>query len=192
MSRLIRLLGLWSLCFSLACLSGLSSTALAEPSRSPIAADVTQIDGYPFPAKISGLGRGQKTDYNEAGLGFSVRYENPGETWADIFVYDLGENLNAAQAAKVSADQRDMALSDIQNAVSAGSYQGAKVIQKSDAAPYAKAHLTITQRGATRDSFVFVTVAKNRFVKIRYTTSAKDPSQAADKFAAEYARMLKP
>ncbi|PVE25242.1 hypothetical protein DC522_06855 [Microvirga sp. KLBC 81] len=166
------------------------SQALAEPMRSPIPAQVTQIDGYPFPAKIAGLPRRQRTDYNEAGLGFSVRYEVPGETWADIFIYDLSEDLTSAEAQQAAADQREIALSDIQTAVSAGSYQEAKVIAKSEAVPYAMAHLTITQKGKTRNSYVFITVSRKNFVKIRYTTSAPNADQMADKFAAEYARLL--
>lgn len=190
MSRLLRLLGSWSL--SLSVFFGLAfvSQAVAEPTRSPIPAHVTQIDGYPFPAKIAGLPRRQRTDYNEAGMGFSVRYEIPGETWADVFIYDLGEDLTSVEAHQAAADQREIALGDIQTAVSAGSYQEAKVIAKTETAPYATAHLRITQKGKTRNSYVFITVSKKSFVKIRYTTSAPDADQMAGKFAVEYARLL--
>ncbi|WP_445505131.1 hypothetical protein [Microvirga sp. G4-2] len=190
MSRHLRLLGSWSL--SLGVLLGLVfvSQAVAEPTRSPIPAQVTQIDGYPFPTKIAGLPRRQRTDYNEAGMGFSVRYEVPGETWADIFIYDLNEDLTSVDARQAAADQREIALSDIQTAVSAGNYQEAKVITKAETAPYAMAHLTITQKGKTRDSYVFIVVSKKNFVKIRYTTSAPDADQIAGRFAVEYARLL--
>ncbi|HZH11896.1 MAG TPA: hypothetical protein VEZ24_16175 [Microvirga sp.] len=190
MSRLWRHCGLWTFYLGLILLPAWMSQAAADSTRSPIPAQVTQIDGYPFPTKIAGLPRGQKTDYNSPGLGFSVRYEIPGEAWADIFIYDLGQDLASEDARRISADQREIALGDIKTAVSAGSYQDAKLIDKADTVPYAKAHLTITQRGVTRDSFVFVTVNKKNFVKIRYTTSAKDAVQMADQFATEYARQL--
>ena len=189
-SRLLRLLGSWSLSLGLFLGPAFVSEAIAEPTRSPIPAQITQIDGYPFPAKIAGLPRRQRTDYNEAGLGFSVRYEVPGETWADIFIYDLGEDLTSVDTRKAAADHREMALGDIQTAVTAGTYQEAKVIAKAETTPYAMAHLTIAQKGKTRDSYVFITVSKENFVKIRYTTSAPDADQMAGKFAMEYARLL--
>lgn len=191
MSNILRLLGRWRFLLGLIVVPAYASQAAADPVRSPIPAQVTQIDGYPFPAKIAGLTRGQKVDYNSPGLGFSVRYEVPGETWADIFIYDLEQELASEDARELAADQREIAVDDIKNAVSAGSYQDAKLIAKADAASYAKAHLTITQKGVTRDSFIFVTVARKNFIKIRYTTSAKNANQIADQFAGEYARQLK-
>ncbi|KLK89773.1 hypothetical protein AA309_29495 [Microvirga vignae] len=190
MSRLLRLSGSWSLSLGLVFGLVFVSQAIAEPTRSPIPAHVTQIEGYPFPGKIAELPRRQRTDYSEAGMGFSVRYEIPGETWADIFIYDPGEDLTSAEPHQAAADQREIALGDIRTAVSTGSYQEAKVIAKAETAPYALAHLTITQKGKTRDSYVFITVSKKNFVKIRYTTTAPDADQMAAKFAMEYARLL--
>jgi hypothetical protein len=190
MSRFLRLVGSWSLSLSLLLGPAFVSEAAAEPTRTSIPAQVTQIEGYPFPAKIAGLPRRHKIDYNESGLGFSVRYEIPGETWADIFVYNLGQDLASADPRKAATDQREIAISDIESAVSAGNYQDAKLIDKSQPLPYAKAHLTITQRGMTRDSYVFITVSKKNFVKIRFTTSAKNADQMVDNFTSEYARLL--
>ena len=191
MSHLLRFLGSWGFCLGLILVSTYVSRAGAEVVRSPIPAQVTQIDGYPFPAKIAGLSRGQKADYGTPGLGFSVRYEKSGEGWADIFIYDLDHDLTAANARQNSIEQRDVALDDINSAVSAGSYQEAKLVSKADADPYAKAHLVITQKGTVRASFIFITVAKENFVKIRYTTSAPNADKLAEKFASEYARLLK-
>ena len=56
--------------------------------------------------------------------------------------------------------------------------------------PFAKAHVAITQKGKTRDSFVFVTIRRGNFVKIRLTTAADNPDQLANRFASEYARLL--
>lgn len=190
MSRRRRLRGLWSFCLGLILAASGLTQAAAEITRGPIPAQVKQIDGYPFPTKIAGLERGQKTDYNTPGLGFSVRYEIRGETWADIFIYDLGEDPSSEDARELAIEQRDIALGDINSAYKAGSYQDVKLIAKTDTPPYAKAHLTITQRGVTRDSFVFVTVDKKNFVKIRFTSSAKDAARMADQFATEYARQL--
>ncbi|WP_243368165.1 hypothetical protein [Microvirga solisilvae] len=190
MSRLLRLLGSWSFSLGLILVPAFTSQAVADPVRSPIPAQVTQVDGYPFPSKIAGLARGQKVDYNVPGLGFSVRYEMPGESWADIYIYDLGQDLASEDPRQLAAEQRDSALSDIKAHVSNGTYQEAKVVTKADTASYAKAHLSITQKNTTRDSFVFVTVAKKNFVKIRYTTSAKNADRIAEQFASEYVRQL--
>jgi len=190
MSGLWRLSCSWSFCLGLLLASVCVTQAAADPTRSPIPAKVTRIDGYPFPTRIAGLTRGQKTDYNTPGLGFSVRYESPGETWADIFIYDLGEDLSSEDARALAIEHREIALGDIENARKAGNYQDVKFIAKAELAPYAKAHVTITQRGVTRDSFVFVTVDQKNFVKIRYTTSAKDAARMADQFATEYVRQL--
>lgn len=191
MSRFLGLLNPRSFYLSLVLALALAPQAAAEPTRSPIPAQVTQIDGFPFPARIAGLPRGQKVDYNTPGLGFSVRYEISGEGWADIFIYDLSQDLTSADARQRAIQQRDAALSDIEAAVSAGSYQEAKLVTKADTASYASAHLVITQKGTTRDSFIFITVAKKSFVKIRYTTSAENADKLAGSFAAEYARQLK-
>ncbi|MBB3020506.1 hypothetical protein FHR70_003592 [Microvirga lupini] len=190
MSRLLRILGSWSLYLGLVFAPICpSSGAIAETTKSPIPGHVKQIDGYPFPGEIAGLRRGQKSDYGTPGLGFSVRYEKPGETWADIFIYDLGETQNFTDSRKAS-DQRDTALGDIDRAVSSGSYQMAKLIAKKESAPFAKAHVAITQNGKTRDSFVFVTIHKGNFVKIRLTTTADNPGRLADRFASDYSRLL--
>jgi hypothetical protein len=190
MSRLLRLLGSWSLYLSLVFAPVCASEAIAETTKSPIPAHVKHIDGYPFPAEIAGLRRGQRADYDISGLGFSVRYERPGETWADVYIYDLGQNLSSVDARKASVDQRDAALRDIDQAVSSGSYQSAALIAKTEAAPFATAHMAITQNGKTRDSYVFVTVRKGNYVKIRLTTTANDPDRIAGRFASEYARLL--
>ncbi|MBB4039681.1 hypothetical protein GGR34_001323 [Microvirga flocculans] len=167
-----------------------ASEAVAQPTKSPIPSHAEQIDGYPFPKSIAGLLRGQRTDYDEPGLGFSVRYERPGETWADIFIYDLGESLSSVNARKMSLDQRDAALRDIDHGVSSGSYQNAALVAKSETTSYAKAHVAITQGGKTRDSYVFVTIHKGNFIKIRLTTAADNADELASRFASEYARII--
>ena len=190
MSRFLRLLGSWSLSLGLIFASFCASESTAETTKSSIPAQVKQIDGYPFPADIAGFRRGQKADYNTAGLGFSVRYERSNSTWADIYIYDLGQNLKSADTRKASADQRDSALGDIDQAVSAGSYQSAKLIAKTEGPPFAKARLAITQKGTTRDSYVFVTVRKGNYVKIRLTSAAENADQLASRFASEFVRLL--
>ena len=190
MSRFLRLLGSWSLSLGLIFASFCAFESTAETTKSSIPAQVKQIDGYPFPADIAGFRRGQKADYNTAGLGFSVRYEKSNSTWADIYIYDLGQNLKSADTRKASADQRDSALGDIDQAVSAGSYQSARLIAKTEGPPFAKAHLAITRNDKILDSYVFVTVRKGKYVKIRLTSAADNADQLASRFASEFARLL--
>lgn len=191
MSRFLRVIGSWSLSLSLVLAPAVVSKASANPTESRIPEQVTQIAGYPFPKQVAGLSRMGKTDYNNPGLGFSIGYAKQSEAWADIYVYDLGKDLTAASQAAEVKDQLRMALGDTAYAVSAGAYEDAKVIAKAETDVFAKAHLTITQKRKTRHSYVFITVRGKNFVKIRFTAStSENPDQLADRFIAEYTRLL--
>ncbi|MGO4385907.1 hypothetical protein AB4Y85_00055 [Microvirga sp. 2YAF29] len=150
---------------------------------------MTQIDGYPFPRQLAGLPRLEKTDYHNAPLGFSVRYGNA-QTWADIYVYNHDKKLTSATARADAISERDSALEDISANVASGSYDDAKLINKSTAGGFTTAHLAITQRQQTRDSYVFVTVRNANFVKIRLTTNQRNADKFADEFLKEYAKLL--
>jgi hypothetical protein len=165
------------------------TSAIAQPTKSPISSEVTEINGYPFPQKLASLSRFEKTDYHSAKWGFSVRYGDP-QAWADIYIYNGARNLASGNARKEAASELEAALAEIAYSVSSGGYEDAKLIEKSETNGFAKAHLTITQRQQARDSYVFITVHKMNLVKIRVTTSKKNPDQFADKLLTEYAKLL--
>jgi hypothetical protein len=154
-----------------------------------IPAAVTAVEGYPFPQQLAGLPRLEKTDFHSAQWGFSIRYGDA-QTWADIYVYDRDKKLRPATASKDAASELDAVLEEIASSAARGGYDDAKLIGKSKTGNFAKAHLTITQQQRTRDSYVFITVSKVNFIKIRLTTSRKNANQFADKLVDEYAKLL--
>lgn len=178
-----------SLYFVLALICAFGSPAIAQPTKSTIAAAVTEIDGYPFPQMIAGLPRLEKTDFHSTKWGFSVRYGDA-RTWADIYIYNQDRKLTSANARKDAASELDAALEEIASSVTGGGYDDAKLIDKSTTGGFATAHLSITQRQQTRDSYVFITVDKANFVKIRLTTSQKNADRFANELLKEYAKLL--
>jgi hypothetical protein len=147
------------------------------------------IDGYPFPQQLAGLPRLEKTDFHNAPLGFAVRYGNA-QTWADIYVYNRDRKLTSANASKDAASELEAALEEIASSVTGGGYDDAKLIDKSTTGGFATAHLSIAQRQQTRDSYVFITVSKANFVKIRLTTSQRNADRIANELLKEYAKLL--
>jgi hypothetical protein len=187
-----RLTGPFRLCLC-AILLAFATGVLAEPTRSPIPPDVetVEIGGFFFPRKVAGLSRVSKTDYDSADLGFGVRYEGIDDTWADIYVYDLAQDLTSGAALSHARGELLSALRDIDAGVSSGAYQSANIVDRSEAGSFAKAHLKITQAGKARDSYVFITVHNRNFVKIRLTSGdRKYADRIAQRFLTEYSRVL--
>jgi len=184
------------LCGLLLCVAlptGLSGQALAQ-ARTPLppGQEVVEIEGFAFPSRIAGLPRSMKADYGSPDLGFSVRYGTSQETWADIYVYDKGLDLSSGAPLTLARQEVEAAIEDVRTLVEQGHYQRATANGRSSSGSFAAAHLTIVQGGQARDSFVFVTVHKGRFVKIRVTTSLGNGAQPlAHRFVEEYGRTLK-
>ena len=150
-----------------------------------------QIGSFSFPGKIAGLSRTSKTDYRSAALGFSVRYTGIDDTWAEIYIYDREQDLTSGSALALSKAELASALGDIDESVSKGSYQSARVVDRSQEGAFAKAHLKIAQAGKTRDSYVFITVRHNNFVKIRLTSGdRKYADRIAQGFLTDYSGLL--
>ncbi|WP_457094049.1 hypothetical protein [Microvirga sp. P5_D2] len=175
------------LAFALICTFG--SPSVAQPTKSVVPAAVTEIDGYPFPRQLAGLPRLEQTDFHNPPLGFGVRYGNA-QTWADIYVYNRDKKLTSATARKDAASELESPLEEIAASVAGGGYDDAKLVDKSTTGGFATAHLSITQRQQKRDSYVFITVSKANFVKIRLTTNQGSADQFADKLLKEYAKLL--
>ncbi len=189
MGRLSSAAHFLSLYIALTLLGALVSPTLAQPTKSAIPATVTEINGYPFPPQLAGLPRLGKTDFHSSQWGFSVRYGNS-RTWADIYVYDGNKDLASAAPRKAAMNELQSALKEISSSVEAGGYDDAKLVDTSESNGFAKAHLTITQQQRTRASYVFITVRKANFVKIRLTTSEENSDRLADKLLKDYAKLL--
>ena len=184
----LRRLSLWMLL-----LAALATPALAEPTSSalPPAAKTIAIGSYVFPRIVGDMSRISKTDYNSDGLGFSVRYRREDDTWADIYIYDGNRNLRSGSALAHARSELVSALEAIDESVSKGSYESADVLDRSEAGAFAKAHLIVVRAGTRRDSYVFITVHKGNFVKIRLTSGDRRNADAiASRFLKEYSRVL--
>ena len=172
MAFVFRLISLGRLGLCAALLALVPAGAFAQPVQSPIPFDakVVQIGSFPFPRKIAGLSRTSKTDYRSAGWGFSVRYTGIDDTWADIYIYDREQDLASGSALAHAKAELASTLADIDADVSRGSYESAKIVDQSEDGAFAKAHLKIAQAGKTRDTYLFITVRHENFVKIRLTS----------------------
>lgn len=182
---------IWCLCTALTILSG--GEALAQPVRTtlPLEQETVEIEGFSFPNRIAGLLRSVKVDYRSPGLGFSVLYGKPGETWADIYVYDKLLELTSGSPLAHAREELEAALGDVKTHVELGNYQQASIKNRSTSGAFAKAHLSIVQGGQERQSFVFVTVQKGKFVKIRMTSNlGSEARPLADRFLEDYRRAL--
>jgi hypothetical protein len=152
---------------------------------------VAEFDGFAFPKELAGLPRTFKADYKIPGAGFSVSYGKHGETWGDIYVYDRQLDLTSGAPLSLAKKEIETAIDDMHTLIRAGAYQSVVLQQQSVSGPFAKAHLTITQAGIARDSFIFVTVNKNRFVKIRFTTSAgSTANRTAEAFVRAFSHTI--
>jgi len=144
-----------------------------------------------FPRVVGAMNRISKTDFSEAGLGFSVRYQGSNDSWADIYIYGDPQNLRSGSALSHARNELASALDAIDESVSRGSYESADVLGRSEAGSFAKAHLTLVRAGKTRDSYVFITVHKGNFVKIRLTSGDRtNADRIAQRFLADYSRVL--
>jgi hypothetical protein len=193
MAFVFRLISLGRLGLCAALLALVPAGAFAQPVQSPIPFDakVVQIGSFPFPRKIAGLSRTLKTDYRSAGWGFSVRYTGIDDTWANIYIYDREQDLASGSALAHAKAELASTLGDIEAGVSRGSYESAKVVDQSEDGAFAKAHLKIAQAGKTRDTYVFITVRHENFVKIRLTSGdRKYADRIAQGFLTEYSEVL--
>jgi hypothetical protein len=169
------------LCSALLFLLVVPAAAQSTQSVDLPGTSVIDIKGFKFPGRISGLGRNKKTTYNVPGAGFSVSYGEPGDTWADIYIYDREMDLPMSSAA----------LRDVQTSVKLGIYQRADLVEVSTSGAFARAQVAITQNQQNRDSFLFVTARNGNFVKIRLTTGSDAHSkERAQRFLEDYSRVL--
>lgn len=121
-----------------------------------------------------------------------MTYAEPGKAWADIYIYDKQLDLPSGPALDFAKREVEAAVGDVNTAVQAGVYQKAKVLDRSESNSFAKARLRLTQGGNERDSFIFITVNRGKFVKIRMTAVADNSSNdTAETVLTEFERTLR-
>lgn len=156
-----------------------------------------QIGSIAFPARVGALERKGLRDYESKspGFGMGIVYRG-GNASADVYIYDRQQPQIPPDpnAALVKAELED-ALDEIQAAVRQGIYQAALVQRRyplrgaDGAILYNVAAVSIVRDGATRDSYVLMTVRNGKFFKVRYSTPAHDGSAAeAERFALSLLR----
>lgn len=168
------------------------------PATRPPAGDLV-LRGITFPENLAGFDRGDTRSFEQQspGLGQSVAYHRtqPRLT-ATAFVYDKGLQLVPADAERLAAAERDEATHDVEAAGRQGLYQRTERLEAGQmpgpdgGPPQAFASFRLVREGAPQDSYLFVTVRRGNFVKVR-VTGPSDPGtrEAATAFAAEVARL---
>jgi hypothetical protein len=191
MTKRVTSLTLLAWCLGTALLLAFAPPARAQPVRSAISPDieVAKFEGFNFPKRLAGLQRNWKIDYRMPGAGFSVSYGVPGETWADIYVYDRGINLPSGSELSLARKELESAIDDVHAAIRAGNYQSVVLQNRSTFGSFAKADLMVSQGGQERNSVILVTVRRGGFLKIRLTSTG-DASRIAQNFAEEYNHFL--
>lgn len=111
--------------------------------------------------------------------GVSVRYRSlRGTAYADLFVYRGPEGLSREREALDREVER--ACDGVRQAVSVGAYERAAFYWSTRHMPFGGAEyswvrFTVTQRGVTRASEVYVTTHRAFFVKLRVTYNDENP-----------------
>lgn len=175
-------------------LLALSASALAAPpalAQQPVQSESSdQIEGFPFPASISGHARGPMRRYPGKGLGFSVYY-NTKSGWADVYVYDREKDLSSAKPTDI-AEELATALREIKAVSELRGVKDLSIKKVTTNGKVASATTSHTANGVNFASFAFVTVAGGKFVKIRYSTPAqKNAEKTAARFRDDYFARLK-
>ena len=157
------------------------------------------LAGVDMPEMLAGLRRGDIRDYEveEAGLGQSVAYYGPEHMTATVYMYDRRQAGLRDEGGRLAKAERDTALDDIAAFVRRGTYDGADLVSKGDYRPsrsplvFASAWVRLVKNGMRSDSFVYVTVAQGKFLKIRITGPERAGNDAAaDAFAGAVAQLV--
>lgn len=134
--------------------------------------------GWLFPKSLGGMKYAGRTDYGERGLGYSLRYDGAEGEWADVYVYDGGEEdigEGATAAAKGEAEQhlQFMHRRELRGELEDVRMPEAGTVVKIGGVRYftAGAQYTETRRVPVKevDSTVAVTGRAGLFVKVRYS-----------------------
>jgi hypothetical protein len=138
---------------------------------------VEQQTGLTFPKTIERLKFDSAKDFGDPKLGIGIRYRSPEGLLIDAIIYNQGLKAIAADPTEPRVKQEaDQALKDIETAAERGFYKDLKVIGREvvpltkGGAPQAhKLSLSYTLSEKPRESYLYLLVHKNHFVKVRAT-----------------------
>ncbi|MGO4704227.1 hypothetical protein AB4072_00420 [Microvirga sp. 2MCAF38] len=163
-----------------------------EKSRSR--AQELVVEGFSFPLQIVGMTRFQVQRYDgEPGAGFSVKYAAvpDNNVWADVYIYDDTRALTGSDGSKNAEAEVSAVIGEIDRAVKAGFYKRAETLERWQEAGFSAARLRLSLKDRIVESFVFVTLHRDRFVKIRLSaTKSSSGRRIASSFARAYSRLL--
>ena len=163
---------------------------------------VQSLYGIKLPAILTGLERGDLTDYEAStpGLGYSVAYRG-GPVVATLYIYDLG--LDEIPEGPKSKVVEEAYLGAVGDAVNSSQYEEVDVLSQtySGSEPHGPEFLHAAIAALEKSSLgyravmthVFVTGHKNKFVKIRASVSGDAPekNRVPESFAAELATLFR-
>ncbi len=142
------------------------------PPVRPVFVDPTT--GIGFPPTAGGLRYRGVRRYRSAALGFSVRYQNTADTWADVFIYP-GFGKKAPEQARSAAMARHFRQveGDIFAAARQGYYRQLKKLGsrllRLDGRELWQGRYTYALRGRLVGSLLYLTGYRGHYVKVRFT-----------------------
>lgn len=175
-------------------------TAATVVSGSALAQRAAIEKDFPLPPVIADMQKGGVADYEskKPGLGYGFQYGKKG--WkSDIYIYDLGaKSIPDGPKNDVITSQLERAKQDIYTVAKTGAYTGVQLKSTFDVANaggkpvFTCAAFAFTRKDiGAADSYVCLTGAAKKFVKVRITTAADANSKAtAEKFLVELAGVL--
>jgi hypothetical protein len=137
--------------------------------------------GIKFPETLAGMVLVEVTDYEKQtpGLGVGVSYRAEKQK-ADLYIYNGGLKHLPDGIDSVEVQQHfKQIIGDIVEMEKQGHYQNVKIVSFGDKTeigiqPFLHAEVRFTQQTEDRISHVYLTVLKNRFLKIRFTYFASE------------------
>ena len=191
--RLIRML-------PLALVAMIAATAFALPGNPAAAQPASLQKDFPLPPTLAGFNKGEVTDFEtkKAGLGYGINYGRSG--WrADIYIYDMGlAFVPTGPKNKVMDAQLERAKQDILAVQKAGGYSNVQIkrsfeVKDANGKPAFSciALQLVRQDMGASDSFLCLTGAAGKFVKVRISTAqSADSADTAERFLKELAGIL--
>lgn len=147
------------------------------------AAFVDIPNGLAFPQDLNGLQFQYVHEYDDPGLGYSLRYQGDSTHKIDIYIYNLDMDVpNGTTSEMVKKESRSVSriVSIMQER---GEYEDVKSLTKtttplSGKIRFIKESYQYTEKGKEKLSESYITGYKGNFFKIRFTYLAKDRSKA--------------
>ncbi len=144
-------------------------------------------DLFQFSRIMAGLEFQTRHDYDEPGLGYSLRYENDEEFKADIYIYDMGHSHlpDGIESPEIKEAMASV-VEGMEGMVKQGRYADLKELASGTrrstpgGIPFLYSRHSYRQVGEAAEGYdgvrlseTYLTIRKGKFVKVRITTKAE-------------------